>query len=100
MQFLISCVVICGVSNFRKQAVSVVYRNLRYLNQWCGMESIIKSNFVLVKSFIQNLVFFSHLYDRSNESNEIKMSTKDEQDEDYSIKTKRKKKALTTENCL
>ena len=56
----------------------------------------IKSNVVLLKSSLPQIVFV-HLYNRINEQNETKMSSRDEQDYEYSVKSKRKKKASTKE---
>ena len=43
------------------------------------------------KFYTRNCMLF-HLYDRSIEWNEIKMSTRDEQDEEYSIKRMRERR--------
>ena len=59
----------------------------------------IKSNVAVLKSSLPHMIFV-YLYKRSNEQTEIKMSAKDEQDEEYSVKSKRKKKTSTKENYL
>ena len=70
-------IALCGVSNFQKQAVSVVYRNLHYLNHLCGIDKMqwylnhsnIKSNFVALK--VLNKIFF-FIYSMTVVLNEMK----------------------------